>query len=636
MAYNFTNYDGTVTFNIPDGDFDATTGLKLAGPNYIGYGQKLNENLVYILENFAGNAAPSSGNSLKGQLWFDKSTQTLKIFTTNGYQPVAGATVSNSEPTIVRNGDFWLNTTTDQLKVYDVNESLWKLVGPQYTKAQGISGAIPIEIVDNSSVSHNVVQIKYGSTIIAIISSDSTFTPNVAISGFATISPGVNINRTITGTTTNTDVVGNLTGNVIGTVTGRLVGTVSGDVDSVTSRATNFSSGNAQISGGSATGLLNLTTSNFNASNILVTGGSLSGLTALAVTTATATNLSSSNLVISGGYISSLANITATTGALTSLTATSTRSTNLSSSNVIITGGYVSGLANISATTATATNLSTGNVIITGGYASGLANISATNSTFTNVVATTATISGGNISNSALISPRIYNGDLMYTGATTQPIYNKTPLIATTQFVHNILPDGVIVMWGGSVPSIPAGWALCDGTGGTPDLRDRFIVGAGSSYNPNAVGGANTTTIATGNLPVHAHGVGTLAGSTGFSGGHTHSLTDPGHQHNVDQLFSQYNSASNNTAPIDRNGSSFQFYTSASNDGDGNSGNPVWFYTTAGPANTGISVQSTADHIHTLNITGNTANTGSGTAIDRRPPYYALCYIQKVNSDPSA
>ncbi|CAB5214315.1 hypothetical protein UFOVP190_52 [uncultured Caudovirales phage] len=639
MAYNFTNYDGTVTFNIPDGDFDSTTDLRLAGPNYIGYGQKLNENLVYILENFAGNAAPNTGNSLRGQLWFDKSTQTLKVFTTDGYQPVAGATVSNSEPTIVRNGDFWLNTTTNQLKVYDVNESVWKLVGPQYTKAQGVSGAIPTEIVDTGSVSHNVVQIKYGNTIIAIISSDGTFAPLVPISGFATINPGVNINSTITGAITNTDVVGNLTGNVTGTVTGRLLGTVSGDVDSVTSRATNFSSGNAQISGGSATGLLNLNTTNFSASNILVTGGSLSGLTALAVTTATATNLSSSNLVVSGGYISALANITATTGAFTSVTATSTRSTNLSSSNVIITGGYASGLANISATTATATNLSASNILVTGGSLTGLSNVVSTNATFTNANATTITVMGGTINNVTMSVPTINNATLNYATANTPELTNSSTRVVNTALLHGVVPNGIIVMWGGSALSIPTGWYLCDGTNGTPDLRDRFIVGAGapgSNYSIGDVGGANTTTIATGNLPAHTHGAGTLAGSTGFAGAHTHSVTDPAHQHNVDQLFSQYDDAYNNTAPIDRNGSSFQYYTSAGNDNDGDSGNPIWFYTRTYPATTGVSVQSVVDHVHTVSITGNTASAGSGTAIDRRPPYYALCYIQKNMSDPYA
>jgi microcystin-dependent protein len=75
------------------------------------------------------------------------------------------------------------------------------------------------------------------------------------------------------------------------------------------------------------------------------------------------------------------------------------------------------------------------------------------------------------------------------------------------------IPSGVIVMWSGSIASIPSGWALCDGTNGTPDLRDRFIVGAGSSYNPGDTGGENVHTLTIDEMPRHRHTVTT----TGYS-----------------------------------------------------------------------------------------------------------------------
>lgn len=64
--------------------------------------------------------------------------------------------------------------------------------------------------------------------------------------------------------------------------------------------------------------------------------------------------------------------------------------------------------------------------------------------------------------------------------------------------------QGMIVLWSGAIVDIPTGWHLCDGTTGTPDLRDRFIVGAGTTYNPGDAGGANT---------------------------HTHTFTGDGHSH---------------------------------------------------------------------------------------------------------
>lgn len=67
-----------------------------------------------------------------------------------------------------------------------------------------------------------------------------------------------------------------------------------------------------------------------------------------------------------------------------------------------------------------------------------------------------------------------------------------------------LLPYGTIVLWHGSVASIPPGFHLCDGTAGTPDLRDKFILGAGAGHNPGDAGGALT---------------------------HTHTVTTTGHTH---------------------------------------------------------------------------------------------------------
>lgn len=70
------------------------------------------------------------------------------------------------------------------------------------------------------------------------------------------------------------------------------------------------------------------------------------------------------------------------------------------------------------------------------------------------------------------------------------------------------LPAGVILLWSGSVGSIPSGWTLCDGSGSTPDLRDRFVVGASSTYAVDATGGSTTSgahTLTTAEMPSHNH-----------------------------------------------------------------------------------------------------------------------------------
>ena len=69
------------------------------------------------------------------------------------------------------------------------------------------------------------------------------------------------------------------------------------------------------------------------------------------------------------------------------------------------------------------------------------------------------------------------------------------------------VPVGGIIMWSGSPGSVPAGWALCNGSNGTPNLLDRFVIGAGSSYSANTAGGGErSVTIGIDQMPHHAHG----------------------------------------------------------------------------------------------------------------------------------
>lgn len=68
------------------------------------------------------------------------------------------------------------------------------------------------------------------------------------------------------------------------------------------------------------------------------------------------------------------------------------------------------------------------------------------------------------------------------------------------------VPAGVICMWSGSSAEIPAGWVLCDGSNNTPDLRGRFVVGAGGAYDVGDTGGADSVALTTAQMPSHSHG----------------------------------------------------------------------------------------------------------------------------------
>ena len=142
---------------------------------------------------------------------------------------------------------------------------------------------------------------------------------------------------------------------------------------------------------------------------------------------------------------------------------------------------------------------------------------------------------------------------------------------------------GMIILWSGSIASIPSGFALCDGTSGTPDLRDRFIVGAGSTYAVDATGGSADAT-----LPTHTH----TATSTSV-------VTDPSHTHGLDF---------NATLPFDGGG------------GIPNS-------TFGGSVN-----RQTASNTTGITVATSTTNANAGTSGTNAnlPPYYALAYIMKL------
>lgn len=133
-----------------------------------------------------------------------------------------------------------------------------------------------------------------------------------------------------------------------------------------------------------------------------------------------------------------------------------------------------------------------------------------------------------------------------------------------------IVPRGLISMWSGIITNIPSGWVLCDGSNETPDLRGRFVVGAGDNYAPGDTGGKESIILSSSQLPSHTHGAGSLQLS--------------------DTQLADYIASNNNTLTNKDNISA------------------------------GVAAKS-------VSITGNTGSAGSGQSIDIRPKYYALAYI---------
>ena len=182
-------------------------------------------------------------------------------------------------------------------------------------------------------------------------------------------------------------------------------------------------------------------------------------------------------------------------------------------------------------------------------------------------------------------------------GEMATQIYTDTLAQATAIVEQAKIPRGIITMWTGATNAVPSGWALCDGNNGTPNLKDRFIVGAGQSYGVGNTGGSITQTPS----------VWTGAAGTGIQVAGT-TLTEaqmPSHQHagSITAAESR-NSARGGTGEIRE-----AIKTSIAFTTDFRGGNQP--------------------HYHGVTDNGH-AHTAAASAIDVRPPYYALAFIMKL------
>jgi len=203
MAYTINKYDGSQVTVIADGTIDNTLDIKLIGKNYAGYGEVQNENLVFLLENFAAATQPSK--PIKGQIWFDSGTRKLKFYDGTKFRTTGGAEISPTAPTGLTTGDFWYDTTNDQL--YAWNGAEFILVGPQGVAGQGTTQMLSRSVLDTDTVGHAIIEAIVDDRTLFIIANDTFTLSSVnAIEGFTgQLKPGINLVGSPTGVTANAD-----------------------------------------------------------------------------------------------------------------------------------------------------------------------------------------------------------------------------------------------------------------------------------------------------------------------------------------------------------------------------------------------------------------------------------------------
>ena len=191
MAYTINRTDGSVVATITDGTIDTSTSLTLFGKSYSGFGEALNENLIKLLENQSGTAAPTAPQ--KGEIWFDANTNQLKVYDGSAFKPTGGAKHQSTAPTSASAGDLWVDSDDDQLYLYTGSD--WLLTGPVYSSGQTLSGW-KIETLASSGGNKVVASMYSHNTRVAILAKE-TFTPTVTQTGFASIKAGITLNSTL-------------------------------------------------------------------------------------------------------------------------------------------------------------------------------------------------------------------------------------------------------------------------------------------------------------------------------------------------------------------------------------------------------------------------------------------------------
>ena len=203
MPTSIYKYDGTLLTTVADSTLDSThSTLRFPGKGYQNYGQPVLENLVWIMQNFASATAPNL--PLTGQCWYDTTTKTIRVYNGITWDSAGGVTIAGAAPTTAASqGELWFDSVNQQLNTW--NGTSWSLLGPlgSAINADPLNKAIPSNStidsirISDGTLNHQVWRITVGGTLLAIISKDAAFTPATPINGFATISPGINLNTNI-------------------------------------------------------------------------------------------------------------------------------------------------------------------------------------------------------------------------------------------------------------------------------------------------------------------------------------------------------------------------------------------------------------------------------------------------------
>jgi hypothetical protein len=600
MSYIVNRTDGNIAAVVNDGVLNSTTSLKLVGRGYANYAETIAENFIALLENFSSPFAPN--NPLPGQLWFSNTLEKLQIFNGVQFKLINNVNDTSTEPTNPDNGDFWYNPDLSQLFYY--RDGDWELISPSYSSDQGRCELVVETYKDSNHNDHSAIALVVNDFRVAVLSYDSEYHTAPILQGFPIIKPGINIanENLITDAVLNGTATRSVTSASLEPLADALYMHANADTGTV---------GNLTVSNSNFTLGLN--------SDFIISTADIISLTAAADSMMEINGFGGGSIV----FDNTSANISITNSGSTLNVAGV-----LNASQDFYTGGeFWLGTSNPGG----------GSLIQATNHTISIKpnphgpDILFANNDGISITGDTA------ISNNLLVSNDInVLGNIFVNSVptVTSQVANKD--YVDSMVVNNTLPIGSVIMWYGAAAAVPNGWAICNGNDGTPDLRDRFVIGAGTSVNLGQTGGLNSVSIQTELAGAHVH-----TATTDASGRHNHGGSTQGHQLSVSELPAHthtyndlYGLRDDANPPVyDRNGVRLQAYTGWGDDGDNDSGSPIYAaFVTDASGNSDSHFHGMPDsetHTHTLTVQQN-GNHQHSISFDNRPAYIGLYYIMKI------
>jgi len=194
MPFTINYSSGVITVpDMPPGLDDFSTDLSLVGRGYPNYAQKIAQNFVSILENFASG---TPAQPITGQLWYDPTARSLKVFDGLYWASPSNVYQQSTTPAVSTPGAIWVNTATNQLSIFGNNT--WITIGSTSTSNTGMYSVD--QVSDTAGNVHSIIVGKVEGISVAILST-ATFTPVInpydnTFAGFDTIYPGINVSTT--------------------------------------------------------------------------------------------------------------------------------------------------------------------------------------------------------------------------------------------------------------------------------------------------------------------------------------------------------------------------------------------------------------------------------------------------------